>query len=491
MRSNYVHFSTPQFRLLSDNQIEELHLATLRILERTGVAFDCQEAIDILGNAGADISNPNRVKIPSFMVEQALRTAPKMITLYTREGEPAIVLNGQTGSHFGGFPDCPDILDPYTRKRRKCYVEDIADTARVVDALPNIEWSYTSSAHTTLPGAITDKVTLLQFILNCSKPIVCEINDVSSLKEMIDLCSIVTGGEEQLRKKPFFVGSSEPVSPLIQGKDAMEKSFLCAEKGIPNVVYGMPMAGATAPATFAGCLAIANAEILSQLVVLQLRNPGAPIIFGSIPSIMDMKTTIYSYGAPEMNLMVGALTELCHYYKLPMWGTAGCIDAEVIGVQAGAEITYQILISSLTGADLVHDVGLAYHATTISPELMVLADEIIGMVKVLMGGIEINDETLPLDLIERLGPRSSYLSEGHTLKHFRKFWVPRIFDRSMIKKEGVKDCEQLLNERTIEILETHKPKPLPEDLVRELKKVEKTWFDRVGLKHEYPKREKG
>ena len=141
MRSNYIHFSTPQFRLLSDSQIEELHLATLQILERTGVAFDCQEAIDILGNAGADISNPNRVKIPSFMVEQALRRAPKMITLYTREGEPAIVLNGQTGSHFGGFPDCPDILDPYTRKRRKCYVEDIADTARVVDALPNIEWS--------------------------------------------------------------------------------------------------------------------------------------------------------------------------------------------------------------------------------------------------------------------------------------------------------------------------------------------------------------
>jgi len=491
MRSNYIQFSTPQFHILSDKQIEDLHFATLQILERTGVAFECQEAIDILGEAGADVSNPNRVKISSYMVEQALRTAPKMITLYTREGEPAIVLNGMTGSHFGSQPDCPEILDPYTRKRRKCYVEDIADMARVIDALPNIEWSYTSTAHPTLPGAITDKVTLLQFILNSSKPIVCEINDASSLKEMIDLCSIVAGGEEQLRKKPFFGGSSEPVSPLIQGKDAMEKSLLCAEKGIPNVVYGMPMAGATAPATFPGCLAIANAEVLSQLVVVQLKNPGTPVIFGAIPSIMDMKTTIYSYGAPEMSLMVGALTELCHYYKLPMFGTAGCTDAEVIGAQAAAEITYQILTSALTGADLVHDVGLGYHGRVESPELTVLANEIIDMVKVLMGGIEINDETLPLDLIERLGPRSNYLSESHTLKHFRKFWVPRIFDRSMTRKEGVKDCEELLNEKTIEILKTHKPKPLPEDLVRELKKVEKTWFDRVGLKHEYPKREQG
>ncbi len=492
MHYNYTQFTTPQFHILSDKQIEDLHFATLQILERAGVAFECQEAINILGDAGADVSNPNRVKIPSFMVEQALRTTPKMITLYTREGEPAIVLNGMTGSHFGAHVSSGDFLDPYIRERRTSYVEDIVSTAKLIDALPNIEWCRVlASYNLPLPATITDKVVLLQTILNCSKPLVSVPNDVASLREMIDLCSIIAGGEEQLRKKPFFCGSCESVSPLIQGKDAMEKSLLCAEKGIPNVMCAQPMAGATAPATFPGCLAIANAEMLSQLVVLQLRNPGAPFIYGSVPSIMDMNTTIFSYGAPEMSLMMGAQTELCHYYKLPIWGTAGCTDAEIIGIQAGAEITYQILISSLTGADLVHDVGLAYHATTISPELMVLADEIIGMVKVLMGGIEINDETLPLDLIERLGPRSSYLSEGHTLKHFRKFWVPRIFDRSMIKKEGIKDCEQLLNERTIEILETHKPKPLPEDLVRELKKVEKTWFDRVGLKHEYPKREKG
>jgi len=360
--------------------------------------------------------------------------------------------------------------------------------ARLIDALPNIEWSYTSTAHPTVPAAIADKVTLLQVILNSSKPVFCEINDASSLGEMIDLCSMVAGGEEQLRKKPFFGGSCEPVTPLVQGKDPMEKSLLCAEKGIPHVVYGMPMAGATTPATFAACLAIAIAEVLSQLVVMQIKNPGAPVIIGSIPSILDMKTTIYSYGAPEMSLMVGAFTEMCHYYKLPMFGTAGSTEAGVIDAQAGVEVTNQILTSVLTGADFVHNAGMMYHATMISPELIVLADEIIDMVKVLMGGIEINDETLPLGLIERLGPKSNYLTESHTMKHFRKFWVPRVFDRSFTKKEGVKNSEQLLQERTIKILETHQPKPLPEDLVKELKKVEKTWFDRVGLKHEYLKR---
>jgi len=487
MRSNYIHFGSPQFRLLSDKQIEELHFATLQILERIGLLFECQEAIAILREAGADVSDPGRLKIPSHLVEQALRTAPRMVTFYNREGELAMVLNGQTGSHFGSLPDCPYYLDPYERQRRTCYVEDIANTARVIDALPNMEWAYLATGHQTIPGAIADKVSLLQFILNSSKPVLAEINDAASLREMIDLCSIVAGGEEQLRKKPFFGGSSEPVSPLVQGKDAMEKSLICAEKGIPNVVYSMPMAGATTPAAFAGCLAIANAEFLSQLVVVQLKNPGTPVIYGSIPDIMEMRTTIFPYGAPEMSLMVAALTELSRYYQLPMFGTAGCTDAELVDAQAGAEVTYQILMTALSGADLVHDVGLAYHATTISPELIVFVNEIIDMVNVSMGGIEINDETLPLDLIERIGPRGTYISEKHTLKHFRRFWAPTLFDRSVVKNKSTKRCADLLREKTIEILRKHQPKPLPEDVLREVKKVEEGWLKRVGLK-EYPKR---
>jgi len=491
MRYNYTRFSSPQFRILSDDQLEELHLATIQIMERTGVTFQCQEAIELLGNAGADVSNPNRVKIPSSLVEQALRTAPKSITLYTRDGEPAIVLNGMTGSHFGSAPDPRVIMDPYTRKPRTCYVEDIADRSRVIDALANIEWTYTGAANNTLPTFtgldISDRVTLLQFILNSSKPIVCEITNVEALRDMIDLCSIVAGGEEQLRRKPFFGGSCEPVTPLVEGKDAVEKSLLCAEKGIPVVVYSMPMAGATTPATFAGCLAIANAEFLSQLVALQLKNPGAPVIYGSIPNIMEMRTTIFPYGAPEMSLMVAALTELSHYYKLPMFGTAGCTDAYIIGAQAGAEITYQILLTMLSGADLVHDVGILYHSAIGSAEIDVFVDEIIDMVKVTMGGIDINEETIPLDLIDRVGPGGNYISEKHTLKHFRKFWVPRIFDRSAIRVEGAKDCEDLLRERTIKLMETHQPKPLPEGMVKELKKMEASWLKRIGLK-EYPKR---
>jgi trimethylamine--corrinoid protein Co-methyltransferase len=201
-----------------------------------------------------------------------------------------------------------------------------------------------------------------------------------------------------------------------------------------------------------------------------------------------MRTTIYPYGAPELSFLVAALTEISHYYKLPMLGTAGCTDSDVIDAQTAAEVTYQILMTVLSGADFVHDVGVIHWARMLSTELTVFCNEIIDMVNVSMGGIEINDETLPLDLIERIGPRGTYISEKHTLKHFRKFWAPTIFDRSVVKDENTKRCLDLLKEKTIKILETHQPKPLPEDLVKELKKVEESWFKQAGAEYTYPKR---
>jgi trimethylamine--corrinoid protein Co-methyltransferase len=229
MRSNYIHFASPQFRLLSGKQIEELHLASLYIMEKTGVAFESQEALELLGEAGADISNPNRVKIASHLVEQALRTAPKTISIYTRDGELAMVLNGMT-SHFGGQTALNEYLDPYSRQKRQCLVEDIGNMTRVLDAVPNIEWIYNASDNQTVPGAIADLISFLQAVLNTSKPIASQTLEVENLIQIIDICSMITGGEKQLRAKPFFVGSCMPVSPLVQGKEAMDKSLVCAEK---------------------------------------------------------------------------------------------------------------------------------------------------------------------------------------------------------------------------------------------------------------------
>jgi trimethylamine--corrinoid protein Co-methyltransferase len=491
VESQYVQYGSPQFRILSDQQLEKLHDASLEIMERTGVTVDCEEAIALLDGAGADVADPNRVKIPAYLVERALQTTPKSFTLYKRDGTPCLRLAGNR-SYFGAIPDQPDYLDPATGERRPFTVQDMKDMCRLVDYLPNITWLYTTGwagYAEGLPGDLADRFSLVMALQNSTKPVGPCIANVQNLRDMLEVCAIIAGGYDELRKRPFFYGTVEPVTPLVHGRDALEKSLVCAEYGIPNVVYSMPMGGASAPATYAGILAVANAEALSHLVIIQLKRAGAPVIYGSMPNVMDMKTTIYPYGAPELSLLVAALTELSHFYRLPMWGTAGCTDAKAIGAQAAMEMTYQCIFSALSGANMIHDVGLADHATAISPELVVMADEIIDMVKASMMGIEVSDETLALDLIDQVGPGGHYLTTDHTLKHFRRFWVPTILDRTMLSAlpagKQPAHCEDLLREKTLRIIREHRPEPLSEDVQREIDKVEASWFKALGLEDKF------
>jgi len=369
------------------------------------------------------------------------------------------------------------------------------DNARLIDALPNLTWSFTSEwagYPQGLPAVLAGKVSFMIQLQNSEKPLGSSIANVQNLRDQVEVCSLIAGGLEELRSRPFFFGSVEPISPLIHGQDALEKSLLIAEYGLPNVVYSMPMAGATAPATFAGTLAVMNAELLSHLTIMQLKREGAPVIYGAMPNIIDMRTTIFPYGSPELNLLVGAATELAHHYDLPMLGTAGCTDAKVMGVQTGLEAMSQVMSSALFGANMVHDVGLMDHATMISPELMVLTDEIVDMAEVMLRKLDVDEESLTLDLVGKVGPGGSYLAEDHTLDHYRSFWVPEILDRSMGTKRGktasVVHSEELLRKKTLKIIESHSPKPLDEDLLSEIKKIEKTWFERLGLDHVYPEK---
>lgn len=491
MRSDQVVYTRPQFGILSDYQIRQVHLAALRILENTGVAIESEEALSLLRDAGVDVADSNRVRMPSWLIEDSIQKAGKTVLLHTTDGRLAFVLDGLNGPHFGAVPNPREIVDPGTGRRRTCYIEDVAEQSRLIRNLPNIEWAWTGTSNLTLPLVededFAGRVSLAAYVRNCTKPLSVETNTLSSLKEVLDVCYVVAGGKDEFLKKPFFLSSSEPVSPLIHGREAMDKSLFCAEQGIPNIIYGMPMAGTTAPATFEGCLAIALAEILSHLAVVQLKKPGARVVIGAIPSIMDMRTTIYSYGAPEMSLMVGGLTEVVHSYGLPMFGTAGCSDADVIGVQAATEVTFQIMTSMLTGADLVHDVGVFYHATSASPELTCLVNEIVDMVKVLMGGLAPGNDSIPLDLIDRLGPRSNYLSEEHTFEHFHRFWRADMFDRSFSRDAEAPHSEQRLKSKVAKLTSDDGTACMSPSIDEDLSRIESEWLRRMGLK-EYPRR---
>lgn len=469
-----LHFK-PRLSVLDDDQIEQIHLATLELLERTGVELTHPRALEILHGAGARIDG-NRVRIPSWMVEDAVRKAPSRVVLGRRDGERSVFLEGGK-VWFGPSVDCVDYLDPLTDERQRFTSDHCRVTSNVADALPNYTWVMTIGMADDVDPDIADRVIAKQVFTYCEKPLVFCCKDIDSVRDIYEMALLIAGGEDQFRQAPTIVHYSEPISPLLYYDPAVEKILFCAENGIPLINYPAPQAGSTAPATFAGEIVQGSAESLSGLVLAQLVRPGAPFIYGAFATVMDMRTTVFSYGAPEMSLMVAALAQMAQYYTVPFFGTAGCSDAKFPDAQAAAEAAFSCLSSALSGANLVHDVGWLDHGSVASPAYMVLANEILDMVNQYMQGIPVNDGTLALDVIDKVGPGGHYLEQQHTYTHFRNVWYSNLFDRTIYDEwlaQGGKRFEERLREQTQEAMD-HEPAPLEGDILQELDRMAAHW----------------
>jgi trimethylamine--corrinoid protein Co-methyltransferase len=474
----------PSLNVLSQHQIEKIHTATLAVLERTGVQVTHPKALELMDGAGADV-NGNRIRISARIVEDAITTSPSCFTLGNRNGEPAIVLE-ENRSWFGAGLDCIDYLDPVTDERRRFTSEDCRVTATIANALSNYSWVMTLGLAADVNADIAERVIAKQALTHCEKPLVFCCNDFASLRAIYDMAVLIAGSEERFRQAPTIVQLSSAVSPLAYYDDTVEKIIFCAEKGIPQIFYPGLQAGGTSPATFAGTIVQGSAESLSGLVLAQVVRAGSPAVYGALTTIMDMATAIFSYGAPEMNLMAAALAQMAQHYKLPFFGTAGCSDAKFPDdPQAVVEATFSCLSSTLSGANLIHDIGLLDHSTLISPNYLVLNNEVLHMVNQYMRGIPVNDETLALDVIDRVGPGGHYLAEAHTMQHFRDVWYSQLFDRTNYDqwlKQGAKPLKERLREKTRKLMDLDTAS-LPSEIVKEMDLMEKQWHKESRPKH--------
>lgn len=472
-KSNFTQFSTPNMRVLSDSQIQEIHYAACEILSRTGMKIENEKARELLYSFGAYVEG-NVVKIPTKLVEKALRTVPERIVLCNRDGERKIFLEGYK-SYFGCNPDNPEYYDPYTGERRPMTSKDGADMASVMDYLPNIDFVLNACFSSDVHVDIADRVIVRQMIFNMRKSIGFSCKDADSLLDIIEMASIVAGGKEKLKANPYMFHIQEPISPLIHDDNSIKEIMICAEHEFPLVYYPMTMAGATAPVTAAGILAQSHAESITGMVIHQLTNPGAPFVYGAIPTVMDMKTSRFCYGAPELYFNCAAISDIAHYFKVPVWGTAGTVDSKTVDQQAVTEMSLGYLMAAMSGQNLVHDTGLMDQATVTCPEILIMADEIISMVKHITRGIDINDETLALDVIDNALTSGSFLVEEHTMKHFRSMWMPNLFDRSTAKVSEFTITEKL-NKKAKEIIETHVVPELDKDKKDAILELEKKWM---------------
>jgi len=465
----------PKLDVLSNDQIYQIHMATLEVLERTGVRVTHPKALEILHGAGAKVDG-DRIRIPAWMVDDALQKSQSRIVLGKRNGDPSVILE-ENKSWFGSSLDCLDYLNPITEERRPFTSEDCRIAATLSDALPNYSWGMTFGLVADVPANAGDRIAARQALTYSEKPLVFCCKDIKSLKDIYEMAILIVGSKSQFHKSPNIVLLTDPISPLVHTDEMIEKMLFCAEKGIPQICYSALQAGGTAPMSLAGTIVQGSAESLSGLVITQLARQGSPFIYGALSTVMDMQTTIFSYGAPETSLMVAAMAKMAQYYRLPFFGLAGCSDAKFPDPQAAAEATYSCLSSALSGANLIHDCGLLDHGSLVSPAYIVLVNELLHMVNQYLRGIPINEETLALDLINRVGPGNHYLETEHTLKHFREVWYSGLFDRTLYDvwvMQGGKPFSERLQEQTLEVMK-HQPVPLASEIIRELDRMAKHW----------------
>ena len=466
----------PRVRLsiLDEGSICKIHEATLEVLERTGVAINTEEGRAILLDAGCTSVRGNVISIPAPLVEKALESAPASVTLYDRLGEARCVLEGWKTS-FGTGSDCPFILDMQSGEKRQCTYDDVAKGALVCDALENIDFVMPVGIVSDRPRANADVHAVEATMRATVKPVVFTAHNRSTFKAAVDLAAAVAGDLKQLQRKPFVCLYAEPTSPLRHMPEATDKLITASKMRIPVIFTPCPLGGATAPATSAGILAQSNAECLSGLVIGQLVNPGAPFVYGGVMNVLDMSTTIAPYGSPELHKLCAALTDMAHHYGLPMFGTCGCSDSKSVDAQAGLEVGFSVLMSTLNGQNLIHDIGFLESALITSFEMYILCDEAIGMAKHIAAGVKVDQDTLATDVIDAVGQTGDFLREEHTLRHFRReFFFPGILDRTNYDgwlREGRKSLAVALKERAQHIIATHRAEPIPQSALGGMKAI--------------------
>jgi len=474
-RARYEVNSSVNFQSLTEDECEEIYMAALEVLERTGVKVFSEEAREIFKEAGCWQEGDALIKIPIGLSQWAVDTAPSKITLYDQEGNAALDLHDNK-TYFGPGPTNTYHRDPYTGERRRPVVQDNRNAAKVCDALENIDYVMDLGTPSDVTDNIADVHAFKAMLENTNKPIVHWGFDIEQYEDMIEMASVVAGSLEELQKKPFFFLYSEPTSPLMHGREAIEKVLLAARKRIPIVYTPCVISGATTPATLAATIVQGVAESITGITLSQLANRGTPIIMGGVYGIMDMNTTIYSYGSPEFNCLQAGIAQVAHHMDIPLFGTAGCTDSHTMDEQAAAEAAMNILTAAQSGANLIHDCGYMSSGQMGSLEQLVMDNEIIGMVRRFMEGIEVNDETLAVDVVDEVGIGGHFLGEDHTREHFKdQTWFPSLMNRMRYDGWRTKDNKSRMSERIKnklhDILENYDTPKMPDDKQEEIDKI--------------------
>jgi trimethylamine--corrinoid protein Co-methyltransferase len=460
------------YKPLRDEDVKRIHEASLEILERTGIQVMPSECRDIFRHAGARIDEArDRVFIPRSMVEDALARARNEVTLCGRDPKHDMRLGGWR-VHMGTGGAAVKVVDLNTGRVRKSRLADVARIGKLVDALDNIHFYLRACVAQDIPKGWLDVNSYYAALANTTKHVTGNCFTVKSARDVIEMASMIAGSGERLRERPIvsFV-SCWTVSPLRYAPKTVEVLTELVRQEMPVFLSSAPQAGSTSPAALAGTLVQINAEELSGITYTQLVKPGAPVVLGYVPAVSDLRTGGYVGGAPEFALMQAAVAQLGRFYNLPVYNSAGITDSKIPDIQAGYEKGISNMAAVLAGANYIHHAaGILESTLAVAYEQFVIDDDINGSVMRMVRGINVNDEALSVDLIDRVcrGTEGHYLGEQQTLEMMNsEYYYPHVGDRQARDKwraDGGLTMAARARRLAKQILDTHQPQPIPPEI---------------------------
>jgi trimethylamine--corrinoid protein Co-methyltransferase len=459
---------------LDAEAVARIHETTLQVIESVGVRFPSERALDTWAAAGASVDRASSVvRVHRSVIEAALASAPPTYGLAARDPALDLTLDGR--HVYAATDGCGiEVADLETGRRRPSGLADVAEIARLADALDEVAFHWIPVSAQDRPAVSRSLHELLACWANSTKHVQTEsIVTAREARAAIEMAAAIAGGREVLRQRPVLSMMQCTTSPLGHDGGSLDAAFEAAEAGIPVGFMTMASAAFTGPATLAGNLVVGNAEVVSALALMQIARPGCPVYYAAAQTAMDLRTGAYTGGGPEDFLFGAATNQLADYYRVPLSMGAFATGAKAPDWQAGVENSLSAFLAAAVGSDMLLGLGLLNGSRVWSHEQLLLDAEIFSVVRAMLRGIAVDDEALALEAIAVVGPGGDYLTTPHTRRHMRQLWRPRFLDR---RPMGVAEAEgggprAWANAKARDLLASHRPRPLERELAAELAQI--------------------
>jgi len=463
----------PKLTLLEKGTVERILAEAHELLWDPGVRIHSDEALKLVADAGATVDFTSKVaNIPAELVDKTVETVPSSFYLHDFEGN-ATVHYGDDDVQFDPGSAAIEILDYRATQSRAPVTADFVAYAKLADMLPELDAVSTALVCSDVPESMADLYRLYLALRHTRKPVVTGAFAVETWFIMKDLLVAVVGSEEALAAKPIAVFDVCPSPPLLWSEITCQNMIDCARAGVPAELVSMPLAGAAGPATLVGSIVQHAAECLSGITIHQLAKAGSPIVWGGSPAAFDMRAGTTPMGAIETMMIDSGYTQVGKHLGLPTHAYMGMSDAKVLDAQLGLESGIGNIMAALAGVNMVSGAGMMDFESCFSLEKLVIDNELIGMARRLVRGIDTSEDPLATDIIRQVGHEGNFLRTKHTRKWFKReqFIPSSVIDRDFRQTwetKGGKDIVERAHERVEQLVAAYQPKPLSKEVEGEL-----------------------